>query len=421
MLDIKYLREHLDEVKTNAKNRQAKVDVDLIVSFDEQRRRLESEIQGLRASRNQKSKTKPTDEDIAKLKATGDQIQLKEGELNAVSEELDNLMLEVPNLTHPDVKVSDDPNDNVVLQQIGQPTKFKFEPKDHLEIGEANLLDFERASKVTGSKFYYLKGDLVRLELALVNYALDTITRHGYLPMSTPDLAKSEIIAKLGFNPRGESTQVYNINDSELSLIGTAEITLGGYHQDEILKIADLPLKYVGWSHCYRTEAGGYSKFSKGLYRVHQFTKVEMFIYSTPHESQKLHLEMLDIEKEIFEGLEIPFRVIDHNTADLGNPSFRTYDLEAWLPGKPNEKGGRGDWAEVTSCSNCADYQARALNIKFSDEEGKKNLVHTLNGTGIAASRALIALMENHQEENGRIRIPKKLRPYLGGQKHLTA
>jgi seryl-tRNA synthetase len=221
----------------------------------------------------------------------------------------------------------------------------------------------------------------------------------------------------MGFSPRGESTQVYNIENSDLCLIGTAEITLGGYHKDEIFENIDLPKKYVAISHCFRTEAGAYSKFSKGIFRVHQFTKIEMFIYSKPEESEKLHNELLDIEKEIFKGLNIPFRVIDHCTADLGNPSFRTYDLEAWMPGKPNKDNEIGDWAEITSTSNCTDYQSRSLNIKYKKENGSKELVYTLNGTGMAMPRALIAIIENYQQEDGSIIIPEVLQKYLSNLK----
>ncbi|HRH21911.1 MAG TPA: serine--tRNA ligase, partial [bacterium] len=237
--------------------------------------------------------------------------------------------------------------------------------------------------------------------------------------MSTPDLAKTEILENLGFNPRGESTQVYNIAGSDLSLIGTAEITLGGLHADEVFEASELPKKYVGISHCFRTEAGSYSKFSKGIFRVHQFTKVEMFAFARPEDSGKIHQEILEIEKEIFSGLGIAYQVIDHCTADLGNPSYRTFDLEAWMPGKPSKDGANGDWAEVTSTSNCTDYQARGLNIKYKNAEGKKEFAHTLNGTGVATTRALIAIMENYQQADGSILIPQVLRQYMGGQEKI--
>jgi len=289
-----------------------------------------------------------------------------------------------------------------------------MQAKDHLQLSEnLDLIDFERATKVSGTKFYYFKNQLVWLELALVQYALSLATEHGFKPLITPDLAKQEILEGLGFNPRGESTQVYNIADSDLSLIGTAEITMGGYHKDETFDETELPKKYVALSHCFRTEAGSYSKFAKGIFRVHQFTKVEMFYYTTPEKSENAHEELLDIEKKIFKGLDLPFRVIDHSTADLGTPAYRTFDLEVWLPGKPNKNNESGDWAELTSASNCTDYQARGLNIKYRDKAGDKKYLHMLNGTAVAIPRAIIAIMENYQQADGSIAIPKVLRKYL--------
>jgi seryl-tRNA synthetase len=256
---------------------------------------------------------------------------------------------------------------------------------------------------------------LALMELALMQYALDIAIKKGFTPFSTPDLAKREILEGLGFNPRGESTQVYNIENSDLCLIGTAEITMGGYHKDEIFNEEDLPKKYVAISHCFRTEAGAYSKFAKGIFRVHQFTKIEMFQYVVPEKSESAHMEILEIEKEIFKGLQIPFRIIDHCTADLGTPSYRTYDLEAWMPGKPDKNGGAGDWAEITSTSNCLDYQARALNMKYKDKNGSRKFLHTLNGTAIAVPRALISILENFQQADGSLIIPESLRKYMPG------
>lgn len=420
MLDIKFIRENIAAVKENVKNRQSDADIDLILKLDNDRREFLADIQELRTIRNGRSKSKPTEEEIAKMKSIGDTIQMKEGELRVVEEKLNELILAVPNMTHPQVRISSDEEDNHIVEQIGKPPVFDFEPRDHVELCTAlDLIDFERANKVSGAKFYYLKGDLVRLEQALTLYAMDIVTNHGFEMIATPDLAKTEIISRLGFNPRGESTQVYNIENSDLSLIGTAEITLGGLHAEEVLPVAELPKKYVGISHCYRTEAGSYSKFSKGLFRVHQFTKVEMFVYATPEQSEAMHYEILAIEKEIFSKLGLAFQVVDHSTADLGNPSYRTFDLEAWLPGKPNKENTLGDWAEITSTSNCTDFQARGLNIKYKNDQGEKNYVHTLNGTAIALSRALIAVIENGQQADGSILIPEVLRVYMKNQKYI--
>ncbi len=413
MLDLKFIRENIDLVKQNSANRLAKVDIDELLQLDEQRRALITEAEALRQERNAASKSKPDAEQIAAMKALGEKLAALEKGEGEIAGRLKELLLAVPSLTHPDVKVSADEDDNPVLETVGEIPKFAFEPKDHIELGEAlDILDLDRATKVAGAKFYFLKNELARLNLALANYCIDIISKRGYQLFTTPDIAKTDIIENLGYNPRGESSQVYELAGTDLSLIGTGEITLGGYHSDEVLDKEKLPLRYAAYTHCFRTEAGAYSKYSKGIFRVHQFDKVEMFVYCTPEDAEKLHEELLDIEKEIFSGLEIPFRVIDHCTADLGNPSYRTFDLEAWMPGKPNKEGGMGDWAEVTSCSNCTDYQSRGLNIKYKDAEGK-HFAYTLNGTGIAISRALIALMENHQQADGTIKVPAALQVYV--------
>ncbi|NTU99034.1 serine--tRNA ligase [Candidatus Falkowbacteria bacterium] len=417
MLDIKFIRENAELVKSNCQNRLVDVDVDKLLELDKQRRETEARIDELRSERNKVSKVKPTPEIIFQMKAVGDEIMTLENKLSDIEPQVRELLLRVPNMTHPKVVVSHNEDENPVVSVYKEPTKFNFEPKDHVVLGAAlDLIDFDRATKVTGAKFYYLKNELALLEFALIQYALATLTKAGFTPMVTPDLAKREVLEGLGFNPRGESTQIYNIENTDLSLIGTAEITMGGYHSGEVFEKKSLPKKYVAVSHCFRTEAGSYSKFSKGIFRVHQFTKIEMFIYCTPEQSEKLHQELLKVEQKIFKGLEVPFRVVDHCTADLGGPSYRTFDLEAWMPGKPNQAGAQGDWAEITSTSNCTDYQSRGLNIKFKDDDGSRKFVHMLNGTAIAISRAMIAIMENYQQADGSIIIPKVLQKYLPGR-----
>ena len=414
MLDIKYIRENIEGVKQNCKNRLAKVDIDELLKLDTESRKIKAEIDSLRAKRNVSSKTKPSSEEISKMKKTGENIKKLEQDLKPNEEKIKELLMQVPNLTHPDVKVSVNEDDNPVLEKC-EPKKFDFAPKDHIELAlNLDLIDFDRANKVSGAKFYYLKNELALMEFALIQYALDITIKKGFIPFITPDLAKQEVLEGVGYNPRGESTQIYNIENFDLSLIGTAEITMGGYHMGEVIDEADLPKKYVAVSHCFRTEAGSYSKFSKGIFRVHQFTKVEMFQYVLSENAETAHKEILEIEKEIFNGLEIPFRVIDHCTADLGTPAVRTFDLEAWMPGKPNNDGGMGDWAEITSTSNCTDYQARGLNIKYKDKDGNKDFVYMLNGTAIAVPRALIAILENYQQKDGSVKIPKVLRKFIG-------
>jgi len=424
MLDLKFIRDNAELIRKNSKDRLSSVDIDRLLEVDRAKRETETQLDSLRAERNKASKSKPSPEVIEQMKKTGEEIKALEAKLATLEPELRELWYAVPNLTHPKVVVSADEDANLVLETFGEPTKFNFTPKDHVELAAAlDLIDFDRATKVSGAKFYYLKNELALLEFALIQYALETLYKEGFTPFSTPDLAKREVLEGLGFNPRGDATNTYSVENSDLCLIGTAEVTMGGYHMDEIFTETDLPKKYAAVSHCFRTEAGAYSKFSKGIFRVHQFTKIEMFIYTLPEQSERAHQELLAMEKKIWQGLDIPFRVIDHCTADLGGPSYRTYDLEAWMPGKPNKEdrdglpaGRQGDWAEVTSTSNCTDYQARGLNIKYRDGTGEKHFVHMLNGTAIAVSRALIAILENNQESDGSVVIPEVLRKYLPGK-----
>lgn len=332
--------------------------------------------------------------------------------------ERDEAWTKVPNLTHPDVPRGWTDDDHRVVKTWGTRRDFAaegFAPRDHVAICEAlELADFAAGAKVVGQKFYYLKNELVLLDLALQHYALAIASKHGFTLHTTPDLARAEILAGLGFNPRGASTQVYSIADSELCLVGTAEITLGGMLADEILDEEKLPLLVAGLSHCFRTEAGAAGKDSKGLYRVHQFTKVELFAFTVGDlaVSESMHARFLAIEEEIFQGLGLPYRVLDIASGDLGGPAFRKFDIEAWMP-------GRGDYGEVTSTSNCTDYQARRLRIRFrpKDESGgkaKPRLVHMLNGTAIADVRALVAILENNQQKDGSVVVPQVLRPWVG-------
>jgi seryl-tRNA synthetase len=295
---------------------------------------------------------------------------------------------------------------------VGEPRRFAFEPLDHLALGaKLGLWDFDAGARVAGQKFYFLRGEAVLLDLALQRFALEVAMRAGFTPYATPDVARRQIVDGLAFAPRGDETQIYSLTGTELDLIGTAEITLGGLHYDQILEEAELPRRLAGVSHCFRTEAGAAGKESKGLYRVHQFTKVELFALTRPEDSEAMHAELLGIEEQIFQALEVPYRVIEVAAGDLGAPAYRKFDLEAWMPGR----GERGDWGEVTSTSNCTDYQARRLRIRFRRADAKRpELVHTLNGTAVAVSRALIAIVENHQRADGSVEIPAALRAYAG-------
>lgn len=408
MLDIKFIRDNKELVQQNCLNRRVKVDIDALLKSDEERRNILKQIEDLRATRNQGSKGKPTPEEIEKMKSVGEEIKKRELELDetVANGMYFELLSRIPNLTHPDTPVGGEDDFKVVFQK--EPTKFDFEPKDHEQLMlDLDLIDFERGAKVAGAKFYFSKNDLVRLNQALINYGMDVVTKHGYTLLETPDMAKVEILEGIGFNPRGNETQVYSVENTDLCLIGTAEITVGGFHANEVLDLAQGPKKYVALSHCYRTEAGAYGRTSKGLYRVHQFTKLEMFVYCKPEESEALHQEILAIEQEIADGLGFPYRVIDIASGDLGGPAYRKYDLEAWMTMK-------NDYGEITSTSNCTDYQARRLNIRYKNEKGESEFVHTLNGTAVVLSRFPIAILENFQNADGSITVPEVLRPYMG-------
>lgn len=417
MLDIKFVKDNLEAVRTNIKNRFMQAAPDLAVQLYDERNQTLQLLEEKRKRRNEvadamKGKMEPEKRNalIEEGKALKDAIAQLEAQLAEQEARYNAELRKIPNMAHPDAPVGKEDKDNLEVKRIGTVPSFAFEPKDHVTLGSAlDIIDFDTAARVTGAKFYYLKHEGVILELALVRYALDKLMARGFIPFITPDLAKTEILEGIGFNPRGSESNVYTLHDEDLCLIGTAEITLGGYHANEILPKDKLPIKLVGVSHCFRREAGAAGQFSKGLYRVHQFTKVEMFVYCLPEDSNNYHEELRLIEEEIFESLEIPFRVVDTCTGDLGAPAYRKWDLEAWMPGRNG-----GEWGEVTSTSNCTDYQARRLNIRFKDDDGKNKFVHMLNGTAIACSRAIVAILENFQEADGSVRIPKALIPYCG-------
>jgi seryl-tRNA synthetase len=340
------------------------------------------------------------------------EIAAQEQALTGVEAELGREASRVPNLTHPLAPEGAGEQSNRELKRWGQPPAFPFKARDHLQIGQAlDLVDFDTAAAVSGQKFYYLKNEAALLELALVRYAFDLLKSAGFTLTITPDVAKEEVVEGIGFSPRGEESNIYTIEGTGTCLIGTAEITLGGYYAGRILDRESLPIKVAGLSHCFRREAGAAGQYSKGLYRVHQFTKVEMFVFCRPDQSEAQHEELLALEERIFQGLEIPYRVVDTCAGELGGPAYRKFDLEAWMPGR----GEAGDWGEITSTSNCTDYQARRLGIRYK-EDGRNLHVHMLNGTAVAVSRALIALLENGQQADGSVRLPAALVPYAGFQ-----
>lgn len=428
MLDIKFIRENADLVKRNVKNRRIDVDIDVLLQADAERLSALKPLEDTRKRRNEvaeQMKSAASQERPALIeegKRLKEEATSLEHRLETAEAKLKELLLMVPNMTHPESPLGASDADNLELKVVGEVKQLSFPPKDHVTLGkDLNIIDFERGAKVSGAKFYFLKGKLAMLEQALITWTMQELVAEGYLPMSTPDLAKDDVLLGAGFQPRGAETQIYSIENSDLSLIGTSEITLGGYHMDEVIDEDQLPLKYMGLSHCYRTEAGTYGRESYGLYRVHQFSKVEMYIFAAPWQSEALHEELRRLEENIFTKLGIPFRVVDICTGDLGGPAYRKYDLEAWMWGRnsaasPPAGGGvrGGGWGEVTSASNCTDYQARRLNIKVRKKDGSLEYVHTLNGTAISLARALLTIIENYQQADGSILIPEVLVPLTG-------
>jgi seryl-tRNA synthetase len=416
MLDRKFVLDNLDLVKQNCVNRGVRGEVDRIVELEAKRRAGQIEVDEANRKANEIAKSigkaDPSQRDA--LKAEGRQLRERstaaEADLAMVGAEIDAILRTVPNMTHPDAPIGMEPN--VVARGTTPERQFDFKPRDHVELAEKlGLADFESGAHVAGHGFYFLKNEGVLLELALQRYVLDLLIREGFTLMTTPDLARNEILEGIGFMPRGPETQIYSIEGTDLSLVATAEITLGGMLSGRTLNAEELPLKVCGISHCFRTEAGAHGRATRGLYRVHQFTKVEMFAFTLPEASNETLEYLRGLECQIFDGLGIPYRVIDTPTGDLGGPAYRKYDLEAWMP-------GRNEFGEVTSTSNCTDYQARRLNVRYK-VKGEKgtHLVHTLNGTAVAIPRAFIAVLENYQQADGSVVVPEALRSWVGKER----
>ena len=350
---------------------------------------------------------------IEKGRALRERVSQLETDLAKVEADVRTALMTIPNLTHPDAPLGGEA-DSKTVRTWGTPRTFDFKPLDHVTLAEKHqLIDLEAGARVAGHGFYFLKNEAVLLELALTQYAVQKLVKHGFTLHTTPDMAKMEVLEGTGYQPRGNETQIYSIAGTDLCLVATAEITLGGTLKDQILESSQLPIKMAGISHCFRTEAGAHGKATRGIYRVHQFTKIEMFGFTAPDvaASDALHAEIVAIEEEIFQGLGIPYRVLDIASGDLGGPAYRKFDLEAWMPGR----GEAGEWGEITSASNCTDFQARRLSIRCKSPDWKgTRFVHTLNGTAIAVTRAIIAVLENYQQADGSIIVPEVLRPWVG-------
>jgi len=420
MLDRKFILENVETVKQNCRNRHVTADVDRFVALEHERKILQQELEKLQADANAVSKSigqSKSDSEREAKKEEGRVLREKSAavkiQLDTLETDLDCIQRLIPNMSHPDAPIGADDTANTrrALGKTPIPT-FDFTPVDHVVLGEKlDLIDFEAGARVAGAGFYFLKNEAVLLDLALQRYAVDVLIQAGFTPTTTPDLARNEVLQGTGFTPRGPETQIYSIDGTDLSLVATAEIPLGGMLAGQTIEAEELPIRLCGLSHCFRTEAGAAGRASRGLYRVHQFTKVEMFAFTLPEQSDAMHQEMLDLECRIFDGLGIPYQVVDTATGDLGGPAYRKFDLEAWMPGR----GNGGEYGEVTSTSNCTDYQARRLNARYKikGEKGTKFL-HTLNGTAIAISRALVAILELYQQKDGSVVVPDVLRPLVG-------
>ncbi len=419
MLDRKFIIENVDRIKKNCADRGVKCDVERLVELEAERRKKLQSVEEANRKANEVAKMIGKAKDAVERESMKEEGRRLREQKDAAQAEHDRLDAEaravqatIPNLTHPEAPIGGEHDSREIRRGAAPVCKLDFKALDHVTLAEKlGLVDFEAGARTTGHGFYFLKNDAVLLDLALERYALDVLLKEGFTLTTTPDLARNEILEGIGFNPRGPETQVYSVENTDLSLVGTAEITLGGMYFNETLEAEQLPLKLCGISHCFRTEAGAHGQATRGLYRVHQFTKVEMFAYTMPDDSDRVHEQLLAIECKIFDGLGIPYRVIDTASGDLGGPAYRKFDLEAWMPGR----GEAGEFGEVTSASNCTDYQSRRLNIRVR-KKGEKGtqFVHTLNGTAVAISRALIAVLENYQQADGSIVVPEALRPWMG-------
>ena len=415
MLDIRYIREHADRVQESAKNKgYDDVSIARLLDVDGQRRQLRLQVDELRTWRNeiagQMKGGKPAPELIEQGRALKEELAKLENDLRDVEADFQAQMDAVPNITLDDVPLGGE-SDSVEIKEWGDKRQSA---EDHLDFATGRgWLDFERGAKVAGTKFYYIKGDLMLLENAIYQYALNLLISKGFTPMTVPHMVSGRVARGSGFAPKSDKeSNEYFIDGEDVMLIGTAEAPLTGFHADEIIDEKDLPLLYAGYSPCYRKEAGAAGKFSRGLFRVHQFNKLEMYIFCTPEQSVQMHEKILSIEEEIWQNLGVPYHVVNIAAGDLGAPAAKKYDIEYWSPVD-------NQYRELTSCSNCTDFQARNLNIRVRRSDGSLQVLHTLNGTAVSLARSLVAIIENYQTDDGKLRVPEVLRPYLGNRKEL--
>jgi len=414
MLDIKFIREKPDIVKDGCRKKQVKVDIDKLLEVDKKKRETLRALEDISAQKNKASKQisrAKTEKEKRKIILETKELDKNSDRLNKNLKELEikfnNLMYQIPNLPLDGVPFGKDEKENVVLREVGDKTKFSFKPKDYLELAERlDLIDVKRAAKVSGTRFGYLKKEAALLEFALINLAFDTLTKQNFIPIIPPVMTKEEIARGMGYVEQLDQEEAYFLNRDKLFLVGTAEQSIGPYFADEILAEKDLPRRFLGFSTCFRREAGSYGKDTKGIFRVHQFDKIEMFSFCRPEDSRKEHLFFLEIEEKLMQLLKIPYRIVQMCTGDLGFPTAAKYDIEVWLPSENR-------YRETHSTSNCTDFQARRLNIRYRDKSKKLDFVHTINGTVFAIGRMLIAIIENYQQKDGSIKVPEVLQKYL--------
>ena len=416
MLDINFIRNNLSLVEKSAKEKGYKIDFKSLIKLDDSRKTLLQQVEDLRKARNENSaklkgiKGKPDQSLIDSGKKIKEELSGLEKELSEKESELKSELKSVPNIIFDDVPLGGE-ECSVEVKKWG---KNKATGVDHLDFATSrDWVDFERGAKVAGAKFYYLKDGLALLENALLQFGLSKVLEHGFTFMTVPDLASARILEGCGFNPRtSDQSDEYYVEGEDLALIATAEMPLTGYHMDEILDEAQLPLFYAGYSACFRKEAGAYGKYTRGLFRVHQFNKLEMYAFCLPEQSKEIHEKILAVEEDIWQSLNIPYHIINIAAGDLGAPAAKKYDLEYWSP--VNQK-----YQELTSCSDCTDFQARAVNCRVRRKDGSIEFVHTLNGTAISLARAMVAVLENYATEDGKLKVPEVLKPYLNNKEEL--
>ncbi|MBT4723307.1 serine--tRNA ligase [Candidatus Falkowbacteria bacterium] len=422
MLDIKHIRENIDKIKEVAKNKNIDLDFDQLIQFDDQRKELTQKIEELRSEKNSVGKQIPTMSDsekanaLQKMKEVDAKQDKLEDEIKPIKEKYDEMMYEVPMYVHDSTPVGKDDSANIEIENVGDIPKFDFPIKPHEQLGkDLDIIDFERGVKIGGTRSYILKGDGARLKEALIKYAEDFITRKGYTLMDVPVIVNRENLVGTGHFP-GEEGEIYYFQQDDKYLVGTSEVSIAGYYRDEMLKEEDLPVKFAGVSACFRREAGSYGKDTHGLYRVHQFHKVEQFIIAKNDTdlSMQMHEELLNNSKEFLQTLNIPYRVLNICTGDMGRGKYFMNDIECWMP-------SRESYGETHSCSALLDFQARRLNLRYKDKDGKIQFCHTLNNTVIATPRILIPILELNQQEDGSVKIPEVLRPYMDNQTEINS